>query len=69
MQPKAHIGDVRIPGLMTDAGFRGLGPRQEIITHLDCFLARLPRYIHQHISRYAPVDVPCRRTKILRNLV
>jgi len=46
-----------------------LGPRQKIITHLACFLARLPHYIHQHISRYAPADVPCRRTKILRNLV
>ena len=49
--------------------FRVLGSRQEIITHLACFLARLQRYIHQHISRYAPADVPYRRTKILRNLV
>jgi len=46
-----------------------LGPQQEIITHLACLLARLLRYIHRHISRYAPADMPCRRTKIQRNLV
>jgi hypothetical protein len=32
-------------------------------------LARLLRYIHRHVSRYAPLDVPCRRTQIRRNLV
>jgi len=32
-------------------------------------LARLLRYIHRHVSRYAPVDVPCMRTQIRRNLV
>ena len=57
------------PRMGTSSIVGNLGPRQKIITHLACFLARLPRYIHQHISRYAPVDVPCRRTKILRNLV
>jgi hypothetical protein len=39
------------------------------MTPLACFFARLPRDIHQHISRYAPADVPFRRTEILRNLV
>jgi hypothetical protein len=32
-------------------------------------LARLLRYIHRRVSRYAPLDVPCRRTQIRRNLV
>jgi hypothetical protein len=32
-------------------------------------MPRLLRYIHRHVSRYAPVDVPCRRTQIRRNLV
>jgi len=39
------------------------------IPHLACLLARLLRYIHRHGSRYAPQDVPCRRTQIRRNLV
>jgi hypothetical protein len=30
-------------------------------------MARLLRYIHPHISRYAQVDVPCRQTIIRRN--
>jgi len=37
--------------------------------HLACLLDRLLRYIHRHVSRYAPLDVPCRRTQIQRNLV
>ena len=37
----------------------GLGPREKIIPHLACLFARLLRYIHRHISRYAPADVPC----------
>jgi len=32
-------------------------------------MARLPRYIHPHVSRYAQVDVPCRQTIIRRNRV
>ena len=32
-------------------------------------MARLPRYIHPHASRYAQVDVPCRQTIIRRNRV
>jgi len=32
-------------------------------------MARLLRYIHPHISRYAQVDVPCRQTIIWRNRV
>jgi hypothetical protein len=32
-------------------------------------MARLLRYIHPHVSRYAQVDVPCRQTIILRNRV
>ena len=50
-------------------GTQSLGPQQEIIPHLACLLARLLRYIHRHVSRYAPLDVPCRRTQIRRNLV
>jgi hypothetical protein len=46
-----------------------LGPQQKIIPHLACLLSRLPRYIHRHVSRYAPLNVPCRRAKIRRNLV
>ena len=38
------------------------------LNHLACLLARLRRYIHPHICAYAPADVPCRRTKIRRNL-
>jgi len=30
-------------------------------------MARLLRYIHPHVSRYAQVDVPCRQTIIRRN--
>ena len=45
------------------------GPRKKIIPHLACLLARLLRYIQRHVSRYAPLDVPCRRTQIRRNLV
>jgi hypothetical protein len=41
----------------------------EKIPHLACFLARPLRYIHRHVSRYAPLDVPCRQTQIRRNLV
>ena len=32
-------------------------------------MARLLRYIHPHVSRYAQVDVPCRQTIIRRNRV
>ena len=32
-------------------------------------MARLPGYIHPHVSRYAQVDVPCRQTIIRRNRV
>ena len=32
-------------------------------------MARLLRYIHPHVSRYAQVDVPCRQTMIRRNRV
>jgi hypothetical protein len=46
-----------------------LGPQKKIIPHLAYLLARLLRYIHRHVSRYAPLDVPCRRTQIRRNLV
>jgi hypothetical protein len=42
---------------------------EKIIPHLACLLARLLRYIHRHVSRYAPLDVLCRRTQIRRNLV
>ncbi len=45
------------------------GPGKKIIPHLACLLTRLLRYIHRHVSRYAPLDVPCRRTQIRRNLV
>ena len=48
---------------------RSLGPQQKINPHLACLLARLLRYIHRHVSRYAPLDVPCRRTQSRRNLV
>jgi hypothetical protein len=30
-------------------------------------MARLLRYIHPHVFRYAQVDVPCRQTIIRRN--
>jgi len=43
-----------------------LGPRQKIIPPLACLMARLLRYIHPHVSRYAQVDVPCRQTIIRR---
>jgi hypothetical protein len=46
-----------------------LGPRKKIIPPLACLMARLLRYIHRHISRYAQVDVPCRQTIIRRNRV
>ena len=36
---------------------------------LACLMARLLRYIHPHVSRYAQVDVPCRQTIIRRNRV
>ena len=52
------------PGVEDD-----LGSQKKIIPHLACLLARLLRYIHRHVSRYAPLDVPCRRTQIRRNLV
>jgi hypothetical protein len=45
------------------------GQWEKIIPHLSCLLVRLLRYILRHISRYAPEDVPCRRTKIRRNFV
>ena len=45
------------------------GPQQEIIPHLAGLLDRLLRYIHRPVSRYAPLDVPCRRTQVRRNLV
>ena len=48
---------------------RTLGPQKKIIPHLACLLARLLRYIQRHVSGYAPLDVPCRRTQIRRNLV
>jgi hypothetical protein len=48
---------------------RVLGPRQKIIPPLACLMARLLRYIHPHVSRYALVDVPCRQTTIRRNRV
>ena len=35
-----------------------LGPRQKIIPDLACLLACHRRYIHRHISRYAPANVP-----------
>jgi hypothetical protein len=31
--------------------------------------AYLVRYIHRHVSRYAPLDVLCRRSQIRRKLV
>jgi len=46
-----------------------LGPRQKIIPPLACLMARLLRYIHPHVSRYAQLDVPCRQTIIRRNRV
>ncbi len=46
-----------------------LWPQKKIIPHLACLLARLLRYIQRHVSRYTPLDVPCRRTQIRRNLV
>jgi len=41
--------------------------RQKIIPPLACLMARLLRYIHPHVSRYARVDMPCRQTIIRRN--
>jgi hypothetical protein len=52
-----------------DFGIGSQGSKKKIIPHLACLLARLLRYIHRHVSRYAPLDVPCRRTQIQRNLV
>ena len=46
-----------------------LRARQKIIPPLACLMARLRRYIHLHVSRYAQVDVPCRQTIIRRNRV
>jgi hypothetical protein len=46
-----------------------LGPLQKINPHFACLLARLLRYIHRHVSRYASLDVRCRRTQIRRDLV
>ena len=37
--------------------FWWLGPRQKMIPHLTCLLARPRRYIRRRISRYAPADV------------
>jgi hypothetical protein len=37
--------------------------------HFACLMARLLRYIHRHVSRYALLDVPCWRTQIRRNFV
>jgi hypothetical protein len=51
------------------AGYTSLGPRKKIIPPLACLMARLLRYIHPHVSRYAQVDVPCRQTIIRRNRV
>jgi hypothetical protein len=51
------------------AGYISLGPRKKIIPPLACLMARLLRYIHPHVSRYAQVDVPCRQTIIRRNRV
>ena len=39
------------------------------IPHPACLLARLLGYIHRHVFRYVPLDVPCRRAQIRRNLV
>ena len=52
-----------------DFGIGSQGSQKKIIPHLACLLARLLRYIHRRVSRYAPLDVPCRRTQIQRNLV
>jgi hypothetical protein len=46
-----------------------LGPQQKIIPHLVCLLVRLLRYIHRHVSRYAPLDVPYRRAQIRLDIV
>jgi len=47
---------------------RHMGPRKKI-PHLACPLARLLRCIHRHVSRYASLYVPFRRTQIRRNPV
>jgi hypothetical protein len=46
-----------------------LGPQKKIIPHLGCLLTRLLCYIQRYVSQYMPLDVPCRRTQIRRNLV
>jgi hypothetical protein len=45
------------------------GPGKKIIPLLAFLMARLLRYIHPHVSRYACVDAPCRQTIIRRNRV
>jgi len=55
--------------LFEDGTGPGLGPRQKIIPPFAFLMARLLRYIHPHVSRYAQVDVPCRQTIIRRNRV
>jgi len=54
---------------LPESKMRELGPRKKIIPPLACLMARLLRYIHPHVSRYAQVDVPCRQTIIRRNRV
>jgi hypothetical protein len=62
------INSEDLPGLnVIDAVL--FGPRQKIIPSIACFMARLLRYIHPHVYRYAQVDVPCRQTIIRRNCV
>jgi hypothetical protein len=36
-----------------------LGRREKIIPHLTCLLDRLMSNSRRHISRYAPLDLPC----------
>ena len=46
-----------------------LGPWKKIIPHLACLWLRHLRSIRRHISRYAPVYAPWRRTHIRRHIV
>ena len=66
--PSYTDGHARHGGLGFNAA-SVLGPQQKITPHLACLLARLMRYILRHVSRYAPVDAPCRRIQIWRNLL
>jgi hypothetical protein len=55
--------------MINNIGFDGLRASEKNNSTSGGILVRLLRYIQRHVSRYAPLNVPCRRTQIRRNLV